>query len=222
MGGLVEADTTVLIHTEHAVDDTDVEVEVGVEGRPEPVQERDGADLGSRAGSGTGASERGANGSNEDAQRGTGDGRIVVEEGANPLRDRQHPPTDGQRGQDVVGEMGGGLHHATPVARRTHAPALAAERHQELAAAAGAAGAPEAVGKDAAPQVGPELALDPSGNAGAGGITPCGLRQERLEVVLKTPAALECLQGTAEPTQWFCRWSSPPPTPAGTPPLRSP
>ncbi len=37
-----------------------------------------------------------------------------------------------------------------------------------------------------------------------------------------TPAALECLQGTAEPTQWFCRWSSPPPTPAGTPPLRSP
>ncbi len=64
------------------------------------------------------------------------------------------------------------------------APALAAERYQELVAAVGAAGPPEAVGEDAAPQVGPEVALGPSGNAGAGGITLCGLRQERLEVVL--------------------------------------
>jgi hypothetical protein len=149
MGGLVEAGATVRIHTEHAVDDADVAVEVGVEGRAEPVQEGDGADLGSRAGSGTRAAERGTDGPEKDAEHRAGDGRVVVEEGANPgtarsvVRDRQHPLTDGQRGQDVVGEMGGGLHHATRVAGRTDASALATERYQELVAATGAAGRPK-------------------------------------------------------------------------------
>ncbi len=59
---LVEGDGAVVAFGEDAVEDDDVEVEVGVEGGAEPVQEGDGAELGLVRSGRAGAPERGANG----------------------------------------------------------------------------------------------------------------------------------------------------------------
>ncbi len=62
MDGLVELDRALGILAEHAVDDTDVEVEVSVERCAEAMKERDGANLGTRTGSRARLSESGADG----------------------------------------------------------------------------------------------------------------------------------------------------------------
>ena len=62
MGGLVELDRALGILAEHAVDDTDVEMEVSVEKRAETMKERDGAYVGTGTGSRARISERGPNG----------------------------------------------------------------------------------------------------------------------------------------------------------------
>ena len=78
----------------------------------------------------------------------------------------------------------GGLYPAANVARRTHAAALATERDQEVTATAGAAGASEAVCQNTASQIGPEVALDPRGDAARHGIRLGDLCEEGLEMVL--------------------------------------
>ncbi len=62
MGGFVELDRALGILAEHAVDDTDVEMEVRVQGRSEAMNERDGSDLGTGTGSRARITERGPNG----------------------------------------------------------------------------------------------------------------------------------------------------------------
>jgi hypothetical protein len=61
VGGLVEADLAVGF-SENAVEDDEVEVEVGVEGGAEPVEEGNGADPGVGARAGTAAPQGGADG----------------------------------------------------------------------------------------------------------------------------------------------------------------
>ena len=82
MGGVVELDRALGILAEHTVYDTDVEVEVSVQGGAETMKERDRADLGIRTGSWARISQRGANGPQEDAQHSAGDPRVVVQEGS--------------------------------------------------------------------------------------------------------------------------------------------
>ena len=62
MGGLVELDRALGILAEHAVDDTDVEMEVSVKRRAETMKKRDRADVGTGTGSRAHISERGPNG----------------------------------------------------------------------------------------------------------------------------------------------------------------
>ena len=50
VGGLVELDRALRILADHAVDDTDVEMEVSVQRCAEPVKERDRAYLGAGTG----------------------------------------------------------------------------------------------------------------------------------------------------------------------------
>ncbi len=62
MGGLVELDRALGILAEHAVDDTDVEMEVRVKKLAETLKERNSADVGTGTGSRARISECGANG----------------------------------------------------------------------------------------------------------------------------------------------------------------
>ena len=96
MGGLVELDRAQGILAEHAVDDTDVEMEVSVERRAEAMKKRDRADLGMGTGSRARMSERSANGPQEDAQHSAGDRGVVVQEGPDALRHGEHPLTHGK------------------------------------------------------------------------------------------------------------------------------
>jgi hypothetical protein len=121
---------------EDAVEDDDVEVEVGVEGGAEAVEEGDGADLGVGAERRAGAAQRGADGAEQDAQHVAGQARVVGQEGADPLRQGEHPLAERQRRQDVVGQVGGHLHHAAGVAGGADAAALAGEGDEALGGAA--------------------------------------------------------------------------------------
>ena len=101
--------------------------------------------------------------------------------------------------------MGGGLDHAASVTGRTHAAALATERDQKVVATAGAASACESMSENAAAQIGPEVALDPRGDATPHRVRLCGLCEEGLEVVLDQRVERR-LSGTAPavdgPTVW--------------------
>jgi hypothetical protein len=161
-----------------------MEVEVGVEGGAKAVEEGDGADLRVGPGVGTAVSQSGPDGAEQDPEHGPGEGGVVVEEGADPLGDGEHPLADRQRRQDVVIEMSGDLHHAPGVAGGADAATLAGEGHEALGGAVVAPDAGEAVGQDAAAEVGPEVLLDPPRHALAPWISLGDLGQESLEVVL--------------------------------------
>jgi hypothetical protein len=125
VGRLVEGDAAVVALGEDPVEDDDVEVEVCVEGRPEAVQEGDGAELGIARCRRAGAAERGADGAEQDAEHVAGQARIAGQEGADSLRQGQDPLADGEWRQDVIGQVGGHFHHAAGVAGGADAAALA-------------------------------------------------------------------------------------------------
>jgi hypothetical protein len=183
VGGLVEAHLAVDFG-ENTVEDHEMEVEVGVEGGAEPVEEGDGTDLRVEASAGTAVSQGGPNGAEEDPEHGPGEGGVVVEEGADPFGDGEHPLADRQRRQDVIVQVGGDLHHSPGVARGAHAAALAGEGYEALGGAVVAPDPGEAMGQDAAAQVGPEVLLDPARHALAPWVGLGGPGQESLEVVL--------------------------------------
>jgi hypothetical protein len=75
------------------------------------MEEGDGVELGVGTGAGAGVSRGGPDGAEPDPDHGAGEGAVVMEEGRDPLRDGEHPLADRRRRQDVVGEVGGYLHH---------------------------------------------------------------------------------------------------------------
>jgi hypothetical protein len=96
------------------------------------VQEGDGAQPGVGRSGWAGVAERGADGAEQDAQHVAGEARVMRQEGADPLRQGEHPLADGQRRQDVVGEVGGHLDHAAGIAGGADAAALAGEGDEAL------------------------------------------------------------------------------------------
>lgn len=90
-------------------------------------------------------------------------GRIVLQVVAQALGHRQHPLTHRQSREDVIGQMGGALHHAPGIAGRTHAATLARVGDEEVVPALATAGTGEAVGQDATFEIAAEFALDVSG-----------------------------------------------------------
>ena len=157
--GGIEAEAAAGLPGEHVGDGIMVVEEAAT---LEVAQEGDGAELRVGTGGRTGAPERGAAGAQQDAEHGAGEVRVVGQEGADPRRQGEHPLADGQRRQDVVGEVGGHLHHAACVAGRADAAALAGEGDPPLGGTRVAADAGEAVGEDAAPEVGAEVVLHPA------------------------------------------------------------
>ena len=184
VGRLVEAHLAVLGLSEHAVEDHHVEVEVGVEGRAEAVEEGDRPDLRVRPGAGAAVAEAGADGAEQDPEYGAGESGVVVEEGADPLGDGEDPLADRERREDVVVQVRGDFHHPAGVAGGADAAALAREGDQALGGAVVTPDAGEAVSQDPAPEVGPEVVFDPARHAVAPGVGLGGPGEERLEVVL--------------------------------------
>jgi len=78
---------TAVASGEDAVEDDHVEVEVGIEGRAEAVQEADGSELRVGGRTGTGVAKGGADGAQEDPEDGPGDVRVVMQEGPEALWD---------------------------------------------------------------------------------------------------------------------------------------
>jgi len=169
------------VFREESVEDDDVEVEVGVERGAEAVREGDRADAGVFGSAGGVLQEEGADGAEQDAQHGAVEGGIVRQERAQALRQREDPLAHGQGRQDVIVEVGGDLHPAAGVAGGADAAPLAGEGDEAFGAAVAAASAGEAMGEDAAGEIGAEVVLDPGGY----GVTDrFGVGEEGLEVVL--------------------------------------
>ena len=105
---------------------------------------------------------------------------------------------NGKRRQDMIDEMGGGLDHTAGITRRTCSPAPAGERHQKVVATPGAPCSCESMSENATAQIGPEVALDPRGDAVPHGVRLGGLCEERLEVVLDQ--RIERRQGRTAPS----------------------
>ena len=99
----------------------------------------------------------------EQAQGGTLEVGVAVQEVAQALRHRQHPLPHRQAWEYVIGQMRRRLHHAPGIARRAHAAPLAGEGNEEVVPALPATGPGETVGEDAAVQIAAELALDVAG-----------------------------------------------------------
>jgi len=173
---LVEVNGTVGVRGEEAIEDdeVEVEVEVGVEGGAEAVKEGDGAELGVRRSIVTESQEERADRPQQDAEHGSGERRVPGQERTPPLRQREDPLANGQRRQDLVAEMGGDLHHAAGVTGGADPTALAGKGDQTLGAAVSATGAGEAVGQDAAAQIGAEVVLGPAGDCVAAEIVAGG------------------------------------------------
>jgi hypothetical protein len=107
-----------------------------------------------------------------------------VQEGPEALRNGEHPLAHRKRRQDIVDEMSGGLDHTAGITRRTYSPTCAGERHQKVVATTGTPSSCESVSENAAAQIGPEVVLDPRGDAASHGVRLGGLCEEGLEVVL--------------------------------------
>ena len=161
VGGLVEADAVVGTG-EDAVEDHDVEVEVGVEGEEPKRWRKETAPIRASGPAPGLVFRRRVRTARTTTADGAGAGGIVVEEGANPLGEGEYPLADRERREDWIVQVGGDLDHAAGVAGRADAAALAGEGHQTLRGAVVAADAGEAVGQDPAAEVSPEVLLDPA------------------------------------------------------------
>ena len=142
------------------------------------MQEGDGAEPGVVRGERTGGLQGRADDAEQDAERGAGKRGIAREKGADPLGQGEPPLAQGERGQDVVGEVGGDLDHAAGIAGGADATALAREGDEALGGAGVAADARETVGENTAAQVGAKVVLDPVGHAEAGGVSLGGFGQK--------------------------------------------
>ena len=79
---------------------------------------------------------------------------------------------DRDYGQHAFDEMGSRVSHAATAAGGTEAAALAADRDEAIVAAGVAVDPDESMGKEAAREIGPDLALDEAGDGRAGGPSP--------------------------------------------------
>jgi len=83
---------------EDAVEDDQMEVEMGIEGGAEAVQEADGSELRVGGRAGTDATQAGADPPQEDLEDGACDVRVVMQEGPEALWDREDPLPGGEVG----------------------------------------------------------------------------------------------------------------------------
>ena len=101
---------------------------------------------------------------------------------AQPMREREHPLSYGNVGEDVVDEMRGAFGHAPPATTRTEPAPFTGERHEPLGRAVPATEPREAPGQEATPQERPELVFHEPGEAMAVA-RPRGVVEEVLDVI---------------------------------------
>jgi hypothetical protein len=155
---------------EDAVGHAGVEVHVMVERRAEAMQEGDGAEsraggrgcVGSRVDTG-GREQQPLDLSKKDLRERCDGLGAVGEHTAQSLRHRNHPLPYGDRRNNVIGEVCGGLCHVATVAGWADAPSLAGESDDEPLAAARAQSAGESQAEDAACEVAAEFLADGAG-----------------------------------------------------------
>ncbi len=174
---------------------------MAVEGGAEAVEERDGAEARAAGRSVGGAMHETDRVAKEPLDlvekhpREGGDGRGPVgEEAPQTLGHRDHPLPHGHRRDHAVGEVRGGLDHATARAGRADAPALAGESHEKPLAAAGAARPSEAEAQEAAAEILPKLPLDVCGD---GLLTEAASGKPGLQVPADEPMKRRLLRTTA-------------------------
>ncbi len=160
---LSKLDPTAFERLEHPVEDAAVIVQMAIERSTEAVDEAHRPEAGPCRDPGTASAQMGLDHPQEDTQHGGDRLWLPFQVLAQELGDGQHPLSDRQGWEDVIHQMGGGLGHASGIARGADATPLAGEGHQEIVAARGAAGAAEAIGQDAALQVASQLALHVAG-----------------------------------------------------------
>jgi uncharacterized protein (DUF697 family) len=142
-----------------------VEVEIQVHRGAEALEERDGAalvaalaELASHAPAGLGEQR-----TQERAQDLAGEAGVVGAAVAQRVGEGEHPLADRHLGEHAVDEMRRGVGHAASAAGGAEAAPLAREGDEALLSAIVAVQAEEAVGGDAAAQVGAQLLLDEAG-----------------------------------------------------------
>ncbi len=96
----------------------------------------------------------------EDSREGRDCVGPVSEGAAQPLRHGDHPLPHGNRRDDVIDEMGGGLRHVPAIAGWAHPAPLARERDDKPLAAARTERTAEPEAEDAALEIAAEFLLD--------------------------------------------------------------
>jgi hypothetical protein len=161
----------------------EVEVDVEVHQPAKPLHEGDGA--GARRGEAALARDAalpGGDGADDERTGPARPGGITREHEPQWLGHGEHPLAVRRQRQDSIDEVHGGVGHAPRRATRAQAASLATERDDDLVVAGLAADAREAVGEDAAAEVGGELALDVAREAAAVWIRVAQLGEEGLRV----------------------------------------
>ena len=172
-----------------------MEVEVQVQGGAGALHERDGAARAARRGppKSRAPAELGEERTEEGAEHGAREPRVVGAAVAERVGKRQDPLADRHLGEDAVHEVRRGVGHAPSTAGGTEPATLARERYQAVLPAIVAVRAQESEGQHAAAQVGTELLLDEAGD-GLAALASVG--QEGLELPLDD-AVEEALLGAA-------------------------
>ena len=132
----------------------------------------------------TRVTERGPERPEEDGEYGARHLGRLVQEGPQTLGYGQHPLSDGEVRDHLVGQVRRHLRHAPGVAGRAHPPTLAGEGQEPVMPAVRAAHTGKAVRQDAAPQVASKVALHPRRDAPAHGVGGLHLGEEGLQVML--------------------------------------
>jgi len=149
-----------------AVESERMEMEIEIHRRAKALDEGDRAALlGSNPPVLSAApAQLGEKGPHEGAEHLARELRVVGAAVAERVRKREHPLPDRNLGQNAVGEMRGGISHATAAAGGAEAAPFAGEGHEAVAATVVAAQAQKTVGEDAAAQEGAEFLLDEAGH----------------------------------------------------------
>ena len=168
-GHLDEDRLTVGAAPVHAVQHQAVQVDVQVGGRPEALDQRDGAAVGLVCLEASLPEQVARDHAVHDLQHRRHQLGLRGQQQAQRDRQRQHPLAHRHMGDDVVHQVRRGLRHAPRAARRAKAAPLAAEGDQLVVAAVAAAQPQEAVGQDAAFEEGVELVLHELRQIGSGG-----------------------------------------------------
>lgn len=143
-----------------------MDVDVHVQGRPKPLDDRDGptASVRHTVLAGT-APQESKHDAHEHPDHCSAERMIPREQIPNPMRKGEHPLAHGDKREDVIHQMRRALGHSPAAAAWTEGPSLTREGDQTIETAAGTLKTGEPPGEPPAAQKSLELLLDERGQA---------------------------------------------------------